>query len=87
MGGEMHHRIDLMLRQQTRDQGVVAYIADDQLASRDGLLEALRQVVENDNSFAGFAQLFYDVTANVAGAAGDQNRPVCQNLSRGVLKN
>jgi hypothetical protein len=67
----MHHRIDLMLRQQTRDQGVIADIADYQLASRDGLPEAFRQVVENDNSFADFAQLSYDVTTNVTGTAGN----------------
>jgi hypothetical protein len=67
----MHHRIDLMLHEQARDQRVISGVADDQLTCRDGLPKAFNEVIEDNNAFAGFAQLSDDMTPNVAGTAGD----------------
>jgi hypothetical protein len=70
----VHHRVDLMVRQESRDQRVVAGIANNQLPRRDGSPKPFAQVIEDDNPLAGLAQLSHDMTADVSGAAGDQYR-------------
>ena len=74
--GEVHDRIDLVLRQQPRHQRMIADIADDEFAGGDRLPEALAEIVEDDDLLAGLAQLPHHVAADVAGAAGDQDRCV-----------
>ena len=71
MRGEVHDGVDLMLREEPRDQRIVADIADDQFARGDGLAKSLAQIVEDDDPLARLAELPNDMTADVSGAAGD----------------
>ena len=71
MRGEVHDCVDLMLREEPRYQRMIADITDDQLPREDGLPETFGQVIENDDSLAGLAELPHHMTANVSGAAGD----------------
>jgi hypothetical protein len=61
---------------------MIANVANDQVTGGYPSPETLAQIVENDNAFAAFSELPYNVTANVAGTAGDQNRPVRQIYPR-----
>jgi hypothetical protein len=72
--GEMHDRIDAMIRHEARDEGIVAHIAHHQFARRDRLSETLAEIIQNDDSFARLAQLPHHVTADISSTAGDQNR-------------
>ncbi len=71
MRREVHDGVDLMLRQESRNQRVVADITDHQLARGYGLPKTLAQIVEDDDPLARLAELPHDMTADVAGAAGD----------------
>jgi hypothetical protein len=53
---------------------MIGDVSDNQKARGYRLPESLREIVENDHPFTGLPQLPHDVTSNVAGAAGDQNR-------------
>jgi hypothetical protein len=67
----MHHGINLVFRQKLCDQRIVADVADYKAAGRDRLPKTFDEIVQDDDPFAGLAQLSYDMTANVAGTAGD----------------
>ncbi len=64
------------------NQRMVTGIADHQFGVTHGLPEAGGQVVEYHDGFAALAQLTYDVTADVTGAAGHENRLIAHE---GVL--
>ena len=51
VGCEVHDRIDLVLGQQARHQGLIADVADDQRAGRHRLAKALDEVIEDDDPF------------------------------------
>ena len=58
-----------------RDQRLVAGLADDQRhALGDRPVEAGREIVEHDDALARRDQRIDHVAADVAGAAGDQDR-------------
>ena len=80
--GEMNDRVDVVVADDCRDERLIAALADNQRnARRNRPIEAGRQVVEHHHALAGVAQRVHHVTADIAGAAGDQNRhcgrPVC----------
>ena len=65
-------------RDQLRDQRLIAGLADDErhrLGQRQS--KAGREVVEHDDPLAGIDQRMHHVAADIAGAAGDQDRHVC----------
>ena len=71
---EMGDRIDFMFVDQPRDQFAVAEIADRQRRGRGhGPGESGRQIVDDDDLFAGVDQPQSHMAADIAGAAGDQN--------------
>jgi hypothetical protein len=53
---------------------MIGDVSDNQKARGYRLPESLREIVENDHPFTGLPQLPHDVTSDVAGTAGDQNR-------------
>ena len=58
-----------------RDQRLIADVADDERhARRHRPVEAGGEVVEHDHALAGVDQRVDHVAADVAGAAGDQDR-------------
>ncbi len=69
MRGKVHYRIDLVLIKNLANQLAVAGIADHELAVQNCLAKACRQIVQDDDSLIGFAQLSYDMTTNVARSA------------------
>jgi hypothetical protein len=71
VGGEMHDRVDLVILEYLRDERIIAHIPDDQFPGGYRLAKSLDQIVENDDTLARLTQLANDVTADVAGAAGD----------------
>ena len=73
MGGKMHHGIDVVRGEQPVEQGGIAGVADDQLAVQHRGFETGAQVVQCDHTFAGFAELAYDMAADVTGTAGNQD--------------
>ena len=93
-GGEMDDGVDPMLRDQRRDQRLVAGLADDKRhVLRHRPVEAGRQIVEHHHALAGIDERVDHVAADIAGAAGDQDRHrtgalVCSvmavNLRRGA---
>ena len=56
------------------DQRAIAGVADHERRAEDGVAKAGAEIVEHDDVFAAFAQLPRDVAADVAGAAGDEDR-------------
>ena len=75
----MDDRLDAVLLDELGDQRLVAGIADDQRhALGDRPVEAGGQVVEHDDRLAGLDQRMDHVAADIAGAAGDQNRHVAR---------
>ncbi len=72
--GEMHDRADGVFGEHALDQCLVADLPDHQRGVEHGLAKAGAEVVEHDDAFARLAQLAHDVAADVAGAAGDQDR-------------
>ncbi|GIX21854.1 MAG: hypothetical protein KatS3mg121_0637 [Gammaproteobacteria bacterium] len=72
--GEVHHRPHGVLAQQARDPIQIAAVADHQFAVQHRRPEAGGQIVQHHHLFAGFAELPDHVAADVAGAAGHQNR-------------
>ena len=52
---------------------MIADVAHHELAGGHRLPEALAEVIEDDDPLARLAQLPYDMAADVAGPAGDQN--------------
>ena len=74
MRGEVQHGVDAVFTQQAADELAVADLADDQRGIERRLAEARGQVVEHDDPLAAFAQLQDHVAADVAGAAGDEDR-------------
>ena len=73
MRGEMHDRVDLEAREDVAQTDQVSRVADDQITVGDGLLEARRQVVENDDALARLTELADDMRADITGSAGDEN--------------
>ena len=74
-GGEMDDRLDVMLADELRHQRLVAGLADDERhAFGDRPAMAGGQIVEHDDAFAGIGQFQHHLAADIAGAAGDQNR-------------
>ncbi len=73
MGGEVHHRAGAVLVDEPLEQRAVGHVADDQRRVAHRLPEPGAQVVEHHDALAAVAQLQHDVTADVAGAAGDQD--------------
>ncbi len=58
-----------------RDQRLIAGLADDERhAFGHRPVEAGREVVEHDHALAGIDQRVHHVAADIAGAAGDQDR-------------
>ena len=71
----MNDRLDPVVANEASDEGLVAAVAGDQRhAIRDGRGESGRKIVEHDDALAGVAELKYHVAADIAGAAGDQDR-------------
>ena len=71
----MDDRLDAVLLDQRRHQRLVAGLAlDERHALGDRPVEAGGQVVEHDDALARRDQRVDHVAADVAGAAGDQNR-------------
>ena len=64
---------------------VVADVAYDEVARGYRLAESFHQVVEDHDALAGLPQLPHHMTADVAGTAGHQNRPVIQNHLRSLV--
>jgi hypothetical protein len=83
--GEVHDRVDVVLREDARHEVAITGVADDELAVRHRLAKAGGQVVERHDALAGRAELAHDVAADVAGAAGDENS-VCHAWSPRVLQ-
>ena len=83
--GEMNDRVDFLLADDGRDERLIAALADDERSARcDGPIEARGQVVEHHHALAGVAQRVDHVTADIAGAAGDQEsslRSTCVSAS------
>jgi hypothetical protein len=77
----MHDGVDLMLRDEARYQGIVPDVANDEMTRSHRLSESPDQVIENDDLFAGVTELSDDMTSDVSGTAGDQDCPVCQDIS------
>src|ERR1700722_16864267 len=73
MRREMHDRIDLVLRQELRHQRLVAYLAHHQLAGGHRLAKALAEIVGPAHAPPRLAQLPNDMTADIAGSAGDED--------------
>ncbi len=69
----MHDRVDVEARKDLREAVRVARIADHEVAVENGLPKPSRQVVEDDDTLAGVAELPNDVGADVARAAGHKN--------------
>jgi hypothetical protein len=70
----MDDGVDFVLRDQSRHEGLVAGLPDDELhALRHRPVEAGREVVEDDDALAGIDECIDHVTADIAGAAGDKN--------------
>jgi len=67
----MHTRIDLVIAHYTHYQ---FFIADVSFVKRDaignGLTVAINQIVENDNFFAAFFEIFDSNTSDISGTAG-----------------
>ncbi len=71
----MDDGVDPVLRDRLRDQRLIADIADDKWhARRHRPVEAGREIVEHDHTLAGVEQRVDHVAADIAGAAGDQDR-------------
>jgi hypothetical protein len=70
---KVHDRVDVMIVENTVEQGGVTSIANDELTGGYGRLESGRQVVERDYIFAIGAKLAHDVAADVSGATCDEN--------------
>ena len=74
LGREMGDGVDLVLGDQTCDQGLVAKIADDQgrlRRNRPG--ESRREIVDHDDLFAGVQQAQHHMAADIPGAACHQH--------------
>jgi len=71
----MHHRVDTARAQQSRHDGGVADIADDEFGADDGFGYAGAQIVQNHDLLACLEELQNDVAADIARAASDQNGP------------
>ena len=70
----MDDGVDLVLGDDAADERLVADVAGDELRlRRDRPAEAGREIVEDDDLLAGIDQLPDHVTADVAGAAGDEH--------------
>lgn len=69
----MHDGTHFMLHQHACHQFKIADIADDQLCATHRLAKTGAQVVYDDDPFAPRHQLLDDVTADVTGAAGDED--------------
>ncbi len=74
VGGEVHHRLDVVRVEQGLDGSPVGQFPLDEDGLRvDGGPVAVVQVVEDDDSVALFDQFLGDDAADVASAAGDQD--------------
>ena len=74
IGGEVHDGIDLVLSQHAVHQLAVADVADDQRRIAHRLAKAGVEIVEHHHALAARLQLQQHMAADVAGAAGDQDR-------------
>ena len=73
--GEMHDGVDRVFSDQPADQGFVSDIAQrERHIRRDSPSEARRQIVQHDDAAAGICERQYGMAADIAGAAGDQDR-------------
>ncbi len=74
----MNDGLDLVLLDDGRYQILIPRLADDERdAPCDRPIETGRKIVENDDALAGRDERVDHVAADVAGAAGDQDRHVC----------
>ncbi len=73
VGGEVHHCLDAMLAQHAADQLAIARVAHHQLTVQHRGAKAGGQIVQHHHFFLALAELPNHVTADVAGAAGDED--------------
>src|SRR5215472_7821032 len=70
----MDDRVDAALGDDRGDERLIASIADDERrAFGDRPIETGREIVENDDLFAGIDQLVHHMASDIAGAAGDEH--------------
>ena len=77
----MHHRLDGVLVQHLGDELAVGRVADDERRAEHRAAVAGGEIVEDDDAFAALGELTDDVTADVAGTAGDEDRGHASMLS------
>ena len=77
----MHDRLDTVLGEEPGHQGVIADVPDDEFARGHGLAKAAAEVIQHDDALCGCPQLLYNMAADIAGAAGDENRGLGQRIS------
>ncbi len=70
----MHHRGNVVTANRFAHRGSIGDVALHQIAELDGGPVAGDEVVEHHDSIAGPLQCFRGVAADIARAAGDQNR-------------
>src|SRR5687767_2257903 len=83
--GEVHDGIDGVTLEELREARGVAGVADDEIAMEYRVAKTRRQIVENNDLLAGFAELSHDVRADVASAPGNQNCFLRHRLKRGDI--
>src|SRR6185437_4469196 len=71
MSCEVQNRVHLVRPQRPEHLLAVADLAEDQRRVEHRLAEARREVIEHDDALATRPELQHDVTADVAGSAGD----------------
>ena len=80
-GGEMDDGVDPVLREQRRNAGLIAGVADDERhVRRHRPVEAGREIVEHHHALAGIGQRVNHVASDIAGAAGHQGRHAAECL-------
>ena len=74
-GGEVDDGVDAVLADEPRHQRLIAGLADDERhARRHSPAMPGRKIVEDDDAFAGVDQIMHHLAADIARAAGDQDR-------------
>ena len=75
----MHDRIDGVVAENSTYQVGVAGFADDKITVKYRRPESRTQIVEDDDTLTGFAELSDDVTTDIASAPGDEYGVICHS--------
>ena len=71
--GEVHYRLDAVLRQHAIDQRAISGIAHHQRRVQHGAAISGAEIIEHDHALVALGELAHDVAANIAGAPGDEH--------------